>query len=93
MTYTDYMCQEKKGGRGLASIEDSVDVSVQGLEVYNTSTDRKTTKMEKLKWKGKSLYRYFKRQTDNITHEKTCTWLREGNLKRKKLNLCKTRHD
>ena len=32
MTLTDYMYQEKKGGRGFASIEDSVDASIQRLE-------------------------------------------------------------
>ena len=30
----------------------------------------------------KQLYRYFKRQTDGISPERTWTWLRKGNLKR-----------
>ena len=30
----DCMCQEKKGGRGLISILDSVDASIQRLENY-----------------------------------------------------------
>ena len=34
MTLADYMCQEESGGRGLASIEDSVDTSIQWLEDY-----------------------------------------------------------
>ena len=29
------------------------------------------------------LYGYFKRQTSEITNEKTWMWLRKGNLKRK----------
>ena len=33
------MCQGKKGGRGFTSIEDSVDVSIQGLELYIKKSD------------------------------------------------------
>ena len=32
-------------------------------------------------WK-KTLYEYFKRQASEISHEKSWTWLRKGNLKR-----------
>ena len=32
MTLTDYMCQEKKGRKGIASIEDSNDASIQRLK-------------------------------------------------------------
>ena len=37
---------------------------------------------KKQKGEGKQLHGYFKRQTSEISHEKTWTWLRKGNLKR-----------
>ena len=36
----------------------------------------------KQKWKGKQLNGHFKRLINNISHLKTWTWLRKGNLKR-----------
>ena len=36
----------------------------------------------KIDWEEKQLYGYFKRQISEISHEKTWTWLRKGNLKR-----------
>ena len=36
-----------------------------------------------MKYEEKKLYGYFKRQTGEIIHEKTWTWLRKGNLLRK----------
>ena len=83
---------------GLASIEDSVDASIQRLEDYvekherglitairnntdNTIDDRMTT-TRKQKWEGKQLYGRFKRLINNISHQKTWTWLRKENLKR-----------
>ena len=41
----------------------------------------------KRKWKEKQLYRHFKRQTSEISHEKTWTWLRKGNLERETESL------
>ena len=87
----------KQGGRGLASIEDTIDASIQRLEDYiekherglittirndtdNTINERMTT-TKKHKWEGKQLYGYFKRLI-NISHQKTWTWLRKGNLMR-----------
>ena len=35
----------------------------------------------------KQLYRYFIQQTSEISHEKTWTWLRKGNLKRETESL------
>ena len=44
ITYTDNMCQEKNGRRGLASREDYSDVSIQELEVFiKKSTERLNT--------------------------------------------------
>ena len=88
----------KEGGRGLASIEDSIDASIQQLEIYivkhergliavirndtdNTIGDRMTT-TKKQKWEKKQLYGRIKRLINNISHQKTWTWLRKGNLKR-----------
>ena len=48
----------------------------------DTSTDGKTTKTKKQKWLEKQLYGYCKRQTSEILHEKTQTWLRKGNIKK-----------
>ena len=87
----------KEGGRGLASIEDSVDTSIQRFEHYigkqerglitairnNTDKmiDKRMTITRKQKWEGKQLYERFKRLINNISHEKTWTWLRKGSFK------------
>ena len=93
----------KQGGRGIARIEDTVDASIQRLEDYiekhergllttirvdtdNTINERMTT-TRKQKWEGKQLYGRFKRLTNNISHQKTWTWLRKGNLKRETESL------
>ena len=41
----------------------------------------------KQKWEGKQLYERFKRLINNISHEKTWTWLRKGNFKRETESL------
>ena len=41
----------------------------------------------KQKWEGKQLYDRFKRLINNISHQKTWTWLRKGNLKRETESL------
>ena len=63
----------KEERRGLASIEDSVDTSIQRLEDYiekhdeglitaiRNNTDNSMTKTRKQKWEGKQLYGRFKR--------------------------------
>ena len=40
------------------------------------------TKTRKQKWEGKQLHVRFKRLINNISHNKTWTWLRKGNFKR-----------
>ena len=52
----------------------------------NTINERMTTTM-KQKWEGKQLYGRFKRLINNISHQKTKTWLRKGNLKRETESL------
>ena len=41
----------------------------------------------KQKWEGKQLYGRFKRLINNISHDKTWTWLRKGNFKRETESL------
>ena len=44
--------------------------------------DNRMTITRKQKWEGKQLYGRFKRLINNISHDKTWTWLRKGNFKR-----------
>ena len=87
----------KEGRTGLASIEDSVDTSIQRLKDYiekherrlitiiknNTGNtiDKRMLKIRKQKWEEKQLHGRFKRLI-NILLNKPRTWLRKGNLKR-----------
>ena len=41
----------------------------------------------KQKWEGKQFYGRFKRLINNISHDKTWTWLRKGNFKRETESL------
>ena len=93
----------KEGGRGLASIEDSVDALIQRLEDYvqkhdgglltdirndiDNPMDNRMTITMKQKWEGKQRYGRFKRLINNISHNKTGTWLRNGNFKRETESL------
>ena len=93
----------KEGGRGLASIEDSVEASIQRLEDYiekyegrlitairnntDNTIDNRMTKTRKQKWEEKQLHVCFKRLIKNISHDKTWTWLRKGNFKRETESL------
>ena len=47
--------------------------------------NRMTTR--KKKWEEKQLFGRFKRLINNISHEKTCTWLRKGHFKRETESL------
>ena len=83
----------REGGRGLDSIEDSVDTSMQRLEDYiekrggrlitvtrNNTIDTRTSETtitRKQKWEEKQLYGRFKRLTSDISHEKTWTLLKK----------------
>ena len=93
----------KEGERGLASIEDSVDISIQRLEDYiekhdrglitairnntDNTIDNRMIITRKQKWEGKQLYGRFKRLINNISHDKTWMWLRKGNFKRETESL------
>ena len=93
----------KEGGRGLVSIEDSADVSIQRLKDKIQKHDRglitairndndntmgnRMTISRKQKWEGKQLYWHFKRLINNISHDKTWTWQWKGNFKRETESL------
>ena len=93
----------KEGGRGLTSIEDSVDTSIQQLKDYiekhggrlikairkNTDITRTnwTTITRKQKWEEKQFYGRFNWLISNISHEKTWMGLRKENLKRETKSL------
>ena len=93
----------KDGGRWLASIDDSVDVSKQQLEDYiekherglitairndpDNTIDERMTITRKQKWEEKQLYGRFKRLKNNISHQKTWTWQRKRSLKRETKSL------
>ena len=95
----------KEGGRGLTSIEDNVDASIRRLEDYieknegglitanrndtDNTMDNRMTITRKQKWEGKQLYGRFKRQINQISHDKTWTWLKKGNIKRETESLQK----
>ena len=79
----------KEGGRGLTSIEDSVDESIQRLEDYiqkhdgglitairnytDNTMDNRMTITRKQTWEGRQFYGRFKRLINNISHDKTWT--------------------
>ena len=87
----------KEGGRRLASIEDSVDTSIQRLEDYiekherrliaairnntDNTIDNKMTKTRKQKWEGK--HGRFKRLINKISHDETWTRQKKETLKEK----------
>ena len=93
----------KEGGRGLASIEDSVDTSIHQLKNYiqkhegglitttrhetENTMNNRMTITRKQKWEGKQLYGRFKRLINNISHDKAWTWLRKGNFNRETESL------
>ena len=93
----------KEGGRGLASIEDTVGTSIHRLENYiqklegglitatrhetENTMNNRMTITRKQKWEGKQLYGRFERLINNISHDKICTWLRKGNFKRETESL------
>ena len=95
------MYQERREEE-LASIEDSVDASIQRLGDYREKyeggliiTSRNDTDStmgnrmttRKQKWEEKQLYGSFKRLINIISHEKTWTWLRKGFFKRETESL------
>ena len=93
----------REGGRGLTSIENSVNALTLQLENYiqknkgrliattrnntNDTSTSRTTITRKQKWEEKQLPGHCKRLTSNIAREKTWTWLRKEYLKRETESL------
>ena len=81
----------------------TVDASIQRLEDYienherglitairndtDNTIDNRMTTTRKQKWEEKQLYGRFKRLINNISHQKTWTWLRKENLMRETESL------
>ena len=61
-------------------------ITAASNSIGNIRTNR-TTINRKLKWKKTQLYGYSKRQTDEISHEKTRIWLRKGSCERETESL------
>ena len=94
---------KKEGGRGLDSIEDCVDASIKRLDDYieklerglitairnntDNTIDKRMTKTRKQKWEEKQLHGRYKRLINNISRDRTWTWLRKGNFKRETESL------
>ena len=88
----------RERGWGLASIEDSVDASIQRLEDYiqkrrgrliaaTRNTRISGTTITRRQKRKKQLYGRFKRPASDISHEKPWTWLRKRNLTREPESL------
>ena len=87
---------KEEGRRGLASIEENVDASIQLREDYiekhvgrlittirnetGITMDNRLAINRKQKLEVNQLYECFKRLINNISHQKTQTWLRKGNF-------------
>ena len=100
MTFTDDVCQEEREEEDLPALKTAW---THRLEDYtqkrrgrlitatrNNTNDTRTsgtTITRKQKWEEKQLYGRFKRLTSDISHKKTWTWLRKGNLKRETESL------
>ena len=53
----------------------------------DNTIDNRMAITRKQKWEGKQLYGRFKGLINNISHDKTWTWLRKGNFKRETKSL------
>ena len=85
------------------SIEDSIDTSIQRFKDYigkhegglftairndtNNTMDNRMTITRKQKWEEKQLYKRFKRLINNISNDKTWTWLRKKKLNKETKSL------
>ena len=88
----------KEGGSGLASIEDSVEASIQRPEDYIEKHERglmtvikydtdNTIDDRMIRIRKQQHYGRFKRLINTISDDKTWTWLRKSNLKRETESL------
>ena len=90
----------KEGGRGLASIRDTIDASMQRLKDYieklerglittirndaDNTIDDRMKTTKKHKWEGKQFYGRFKRLINDISIQKTWTGWEKENLREKR---------
>ena len=81
------ICLRSQAGRGnYIQKHDGGLITTIRNDTDNTMDDRITI-TRKQKWEGKQLYGRFKRLINNISHNKTWTWLRKGNFKRETESL------
>ena len=59
----------------------------------DNTMDNRMTITRKQKWEGKQVYGRVKRLINNISHDKTWTWLRKGNFKRETEFLLRSAQD
>ena len=91
------MYQEKREEEDLPASKTGVDTPIQRLEDYiekherglitDNIIDNRMTKTRKQKWEEKQPRGRFKRLINNISHDKTWTWLRKRNFKRETESL------
>ena len=94
---TDYMFQEKREEEDLPALKTALPHQYNDLKTVqkhdgglitairngnDNMMDNRMTITMKQKWEGKQLYGRFKWLINNISHDKTRTWLRKGNFKR-----------
>ena len=94
------MFQEKREEEDLPALKTALThryndgglITATRIDTENTMNNRMTI-TRKQKWEGKQLYGRFKRLINNISHDKTWTWLRKGNFKRETESLLITAQD
>ena len=65
----------------------SWDMTIIIIIIIMNTMNHRMINTRKQKWEGKQLYGLFKQQINNISHDKTWTWLRKGNFKRETESL------
>ena len=81
------MFQEKREEEDLPALKTALTHRYNDSKTIYKNTMEEMIITWKQKWKGKQLHGWFKRQINNIFHDKTCTRLRKGNFKRETESL------
>ena len=105
MILTDYMCKEKKDEEKKPALKIALMHQYNDSKTTEKSAEEdclrppktiltiwesaKQKQLKNKKWEEKQLYRHFKQQISEISHEKTWTRQRKGNLKRETKSLLK----
>ena len=93
MTLTAYMCQGKKEEESWPAFKIALMHKLKQCwerlftDTRNNTNINRTKISGKQKWEEKQLNGNFNRQTSEISHEKTWTWLRKGNHERENESL------